>query len=161
MPVGTVTTKVLSAAGDVVFENTKPVAIKPESPAHWDSVVVPAAKLPQGVFMLYSVLTDGSGVEVSHHWSAHSTGEKYPLAPMRELAAAEVKVEASPERITLANTGKVVAFGVWLEVPLDEYVLLSDNWLCLVPGETRRIAVRGQWSRMTLSGWNVAETVVG
>ncbi|NLX05808.1 MAG: hypothetical protein GXY33_11765 [Phycisphaerae bacterium] len=158
---GTVTTKVLSAAGDVVFENTKPVAIKPESPAHWDSVVVPAAKLPQGVFMLYSVLTDGSGVEVSHHWSAHSTGEKYPLAPMRELAAAEVKVEASPERITLANTGKVVAFGVWLEVPLDEYVLLSDNWLCLVPGETRRIAVRGQWSRMTLSGWNVAETVVG
>ncbi len=77
-------------------------------------------------------------------------------------------------RIVLSNTGRRAALGVWLEDarPLDGsgYVYFDDNYLFLLPGETREVTAA--WSgdpigprpggrQIRVSGWNFEQLLIG
>ena len=139
--------------GERLAERVADVGIDPESTQRWDRIDVPGGQLPE-LFLLYAVLTDTAGNLVSHHWSVHSTRGQEPMAGLRHLPAGEVDVKREENSLCVTNTGRSVVVGLWLEPDLDTYLSLSDNWFCLVPGETRTITITGQGS-FAVSAWNI------
>jgi hypothetical protein len=74
-------------------------------------------------------------------------------------------------RVTLTNPGKTLAFFVRLQVTGSDGeealpVFWDDNYVSLLPGETRVISARWRRSdlhgapRLVLSGWNVKKATV-
>jgi hypothetical protein len=91
------------------------------------------------------------------------------LAPMFDLAAADVRVDALRRDgdawvVDLAHVGGPAALGLVIDDdrPIDEpgWAEASDGWFDLLPGESRTVEVR--WAdappggrRLRLHGWNV------
>ena len=90
-----------------------------------------------------------------------------PQATLKASAEAETPTNGEVvETITLANTGQTPALQAKLTLfdAKGEQILpayFSDNYLSLLPGETRRVTVRYPQQRGTatvrLRGWNIAD----
>ncbi len=89
-------------------------------------------------------------------------------APQTALALS-VERSADVWEIVVSNTGAVAALFVWLEDarPPDTpgYAQCDDNYFCLLPGESRVVAVTWRGvppgeRRIAVSGWNVAGQIV-
>ena len=113
------------------------------------------------VFFLDLTLNGADGGLLSANRYAFTRAEN--LSPLLNVAPTTLDVRADGESVTLANTASTAALFVWLEDarPLGAtgFVYFSDNHLCLLPGETRTIAV--DWRdaplserRLSVGGWN-------
>jgi exo-1,4-beta-D-glucosaminidase len=183
------TARVLDLASKELFAKTAPVDVGPDG-----SVKVFPVPEPPGVtpaYFLVLALEDAGGRTVSRNvywlstksdalawdksewyytpqsaYADYSALEKLPPAEVRATA----RFESGRARVTLENPGKSLAFLVHLAVrkgPGGEEVLpvlWEDNYLTLLPGETREIGATyaakdlgGATPLVTVDGWNVAE----
>ncbi|MBM4031496.1 MAG: hypothetical protein FJ291_06875, partial [Planctomycetes bacterium] len=84
-----------------------------------------------------------------------------PLQALDRLEPATVEAtlrqEGAATVVDIANPGTTLAFMVYLEA--DAPLSFSDNYFCLLPGESRAVRVEapsGAPFALTLRGWNVA-----
>jgi beta-mannosidase len=80
------------------------------------------------------------------------------LAPLLDLPPARVEVERGGERIRLSHVegpalGIVVEDARPYEAP--GWVVLSDNVIDLLPGESRELEISGPAEQLRVEGWNV------
>jgi beta-mannosidase len=153
---GTVLMEVRSMDGRVHASREAAAVVPAESPARLCALTAPMAGLAGRVFLLRCVLRGAGGEEVSRHWSVHSAAGGAPFAGLRSLPAGRVDVRAEPGSLTVRNTGSSCVVGLWFESPRTEHARLDDNWLCLVPGEERRLAVKETGARLVMSAWNIS-----
>ena len=145
-------------------------------------------------FFLALTLDDASGRSVSRNvywlstkpdvlawdksqWYYTPVTEYADLTGLQQLAPAEVKAsvrfESGRARVVLENRSQALAFFVHLAVRKGEEgdevlpVLWDDNYVTLLPGETREIAARyapkdlgAARPVVTLDGWNVGGQVL-
>jgi beta-mannosidase len=80
------------------------------------------------------------------------------LAPLLDLEPATVAVELDGDRLRLRHTSGPAALGLLVEDarPYDApgWVVLDDNMIDLLPGETRELRVEGA-GELIVEGWNV------
>jgi exo-1,4-beta-D-glucosaminidase len=187
-----VTARVLDLASKELFARTAPVDVGPDG-----SVKVLAVEEPPGVtptYFLALALDDASGRTVSRNvywlstkkdvlawdkseWYYTPVAEYADLTGLQRLAPAEVKASARFEsgraRVTIANPSKAIAFLVHLAVRKgaggEEVlpVLWDDNYVTLLPGESREIEAAyapkdlgAAKPVVTLDGWNVQGAVL-
>lgn len=183
------TARVLDLASKELLARTAPVDVGPDG-----SVKVLKVEEPPGLtptYFLFLQLDDAAGRTVSRNvywlstkkdvlawdkseWYYTPVTDYADLTGLQQLPPAEVKASARFEsgraRVTLQNPSKALAFLVHLAVrkgPDGEEVLpvlWDDNYLTLLPGETREIeaayAPKDLGSAtpvVTVDGWNVAE----
>ena len=86
------------------------------------------------------------------------------LAPLLDLPRAAVEVERADGSVTLRHAGGPAAIGIVIEDarPYDApgWIVLEDNVIDLLPGETRELAVEGE-GPLLVEGWNVEALRVG
>ncbi|MEU6709788.1 glycoside hydrolase family 2 protein [Streptomyces wuyuanensis] len=123
-------------------------------------------------------LHDNEGALISDNtdWLYNAPGPQPDLAyaPLRALAPARVSAHAEARRrdegetivdLTLRNRGDVIAFQVRIQLltgHADERLtplFLTDNYLTLLPGETRTVQARfrepdRKRTRLRITGWN-------
>lgn len=123
------------------------------------------------VFLLDLALRDPDGAERVRRrylFTRQTTLAPALHAPQTVLALS-VERSADGWRIAVSNPGAVAALFVWLEDarPPDApgYAQFDDNYFCLLPGESRAVAV--MWCgappgerRIAVSGWNVAGQII-
>jgi beta-mannosidase len=80
------------------------------------------------------------------------------LAPLLTLPRAELHAGRDGDGLVLTHVGGPAALGIVVEDarPVDEpgWVTFSDNVIDLLPGEERRIEVRGPVAELLVEGWN-------
>jgi exo-1,4-beta-D-glucosaminidase len=183
------TARLLDLASNELFTRTAPVDVGPDG-----SVKVFAVPEPPGLsptYFLALTLDDAGGRTVSRNvywlstkpdalawdrseWYYTPQSQYADLTGLQQLGPAEVKATATFEsgraRVTLENPSKALAFLVHLAVRKgaggEEVlpVLWEDNYVTLLPGETRQLAANyaakdlgGAAPVVTIDGWNVAE----
>jgi len=110
-------------------------------------------------------LCDEAGKQVfcdTRHYGVPDFKELFHLPPAEVVLSGAVRGENAVQ-LTLRNPGATVAAGVRLRLPEipDDTVYWLDNYLELLPGEERTIAVKFAGSvpenaALEISGWNVA-----
>jgi beta-mannosidase len=87
------------------------------------------------------------------------------LSPLLDLAPAEVTAELDGDVLRLRHVAGPAALGIVVEDarPLadDGWVVLEDNVLDLLPGESRALRVEGTRAPLLVEGWNVVAQRVG
>ncbi|WP_084455513.1 glycosyl hydrolase 2 galactose-binding domain-containing protein [Novosphingobium rosa] len=121
---------------------------------------------------LEAFASDGKKLSENFYWQAARPEDLRALSAMPQVtlkagAQAETPTDGEQvETITLANTGRTPALQAKLTLfdAKGEQILpayFSDNYLSLLPGETRRVTVRYPQQRGTatvrLRGWNIAD----
>ena len=187
-----VTARLLDLASKQHFAHGAPVAVGPDA-----SVKVFPVPEPEGLTSTYFLalgLEDAGGRSVSRNvywlstkrdvlawdksqWYVTPLAEYADLTGLQRLPPAELKASARFERgearVRLENPSAALAFFVHLSVRKgaggEEVlpVLWEDNYLTLLPGETREVAARyapadlaGATPVVALEGWNVGGQVL-
>ena len=185
----TVKAEVYSADGQRLFHGEQTVDVGADSATR--SIAIPAEALSSTLSFIRLTLRDAHGVEVSTntYWLSGKTTEfewaktDYTHTPpssfedmtaLRHMAAARVEARLLPSasakdpvRVELRNASEAIAFQVALtgfaegKKPYDA-VLWNDNFIELLPGETRiltgtalRPETMGQFASVVVTGWNV------
>jgi exo-1,4-beta-D-glucosaminidase len=182
------TARVLDLASKELFTRTAPVDVGPDGSVKVFPVPEPAGVTP--TYFLVLRLDDGAGRTVSRNvywlstksdvlawdkseWYVTPVSAYADLTGLQRLPPAEVKATArfAPGRasVTLENPSKALAFFVHLAVrkrPGGEEVLpvlWEDNYVTLLPGETRELAATyaakdldGATPVVSVEGWNIA-----
>jgi exo-1,4-beta-D-glucosaminidase len=186
------TARVLDLASKELFAKTAPVNALPDG-----SVKVFVVEEPPGVtptYFLALTLDDAAGRTVSRNvywlstkrdvlawdkseWYYTPLTEYADLTGLQHLPAAELKASARFEvgraRVTIANPSKAIAFLVHLAVRRGEGgeevlpVLWDDNYVTLLPGETRELEAAyapkdlgAAQPVVALDGWNVGGQIL-
>ncbi len=158
--------RLIGSNGDCYHADTLPACIPANSAAHliglrWslDTVVEP-------VFFLDLAMRNSDGELISENRYAFSrTADFKPFLrlPQTKVTASLAPVEDGSLRLTLSNTGSTVAFNAWIEdtnpVGSPHHPLFSDNYLTLLPGESRTVSVEWQHpmpeeQSLQITGWN-------
>lgn len=175
IPGATVTAKVVDLAGRTLAERRATITGKAE--AANDAFVLDLPALTANGMVLVSLkATDASGAELSNnvYWQGKDDAAYRGLtrlAPVTLTTAATATPvgDETEVRVTLANPGATPAIETKLTVMnadgsqvLPAY--FSDNYVSLLPGETRTVTVRypaakANGARIALRGWNVAAAV--
>ncbi len=184
-----VTVRVLDLASKELLARTAPVDVGPDGSVKVFQVPEPPGLTP--TWFLALTLDDASDRTVSRNvywlstkpdvlawdkseWYYTPQTQYADLTGLQNLPPAEVKATARFEggraRVTLENPSKALAFLVHLAVrkgPGGEEVLpvlWEDNYVTLLPGETRELAATyaakdlgGAAPVVTVDGWNIAE----
>ena len=131
-------------------------------------------KVPQeiaGAYILRLTLTDGKGQVCSMNDYVNTTveGDRTSLHDMRQ---SQVKANATGNSITLTNNSNVPALMIRLNLKGDDGeqilpVIYSDNYLHLMPGESRTIGIewkaedaRGAKPIVEITGMNMPKTMI-
>ncbi|HTG38595.1 glycosyl hydrolase 2 galactose-binding domain-containing protein [Sphingomonas sp.] len=133
-------------------------------------------KNPMLLVKLELLDADGRVVADNFYWrgadeAAYRALNEMGTASVEAVAAAPVaEGEDKAIAVTLANRGQVAALNAKLTLMDDKGARIlpayySDNYVALLPGETRTITIRypakvTATPRLSLRGWNVAETGV-
>ena len=183
------TARVLDLASKELFARTAPVDVGPDGSVKVFKVEEPPGLTP--TYFLALQLDDAAGHTVSRNvywlstkkdvlawdkseWYVTPLTEFADLTGLSQLPPAEVaataRFESGRARVTLRNPSKALAFLLHLAVRKgtggEEVlpVLWDDNYVTLLPGETREIAAAyapkdlgGATPVVTVDGWNVAE----
>ena len=157
---GLLINEIWSMTGKKIYSNISSVDIDPECSVKWDEILIDRRLLPDQIFLLRSILTTKNGEEISHNWSIHSNTKTMDLTGLRDLQNASVDVISKNDYIKITNTSPRVIAGLWMESLECENILISDNWVCLVPGETRKFSIKGKWSKLDLSAWNLKYIII-
>lgn len=148
-------TAIWTISGERMASREDEVDMKPGSSEKWGTIDIDTKHLPEELFLLRSTLMGESGDELSDHWSVHSLAERAPLEGLRSLRSGRVSAGSDHSGIHLRNDGPVAVVGLWLEPGLNDRISVSDNWLCLMPDETRHIGINGEWKKLKISAWNL------
>jgi exo-1,4-beta-D-glucosaminidase len=183
------TARIIDLASKELFTRTAPVDIGPDGSMKIFPVPEPAGVTP--TYFVALTLDDAAGRTVSRNvywlstkpdalawdkseWYYTPQSQYADLTGLQRLGPAEVKATARFEsgraRVTLENPSKALAFLVHLAVRKgaggEEVlpVLWEDNYVTLLPGETRQLVAAytaqdlgGATPVVTIDGWNVAE----
>lgn len=186
------TARVLDLASKELLARTAPVDVGPDASVKVFPVPEPPGLTP--TYFLALSLDDAAGRTVSRNvywlstkpdalawdkseWYYTPLTQYADLTGLQQLPPAEVKATARFEsgraKVTLENPSKALAFLVHLAVrkgPGGEEVLpvlWQDNYVTLLPGETRELAAMyaakdlgGAAPVVTIDGWNIAPTTV-
>jgi beta-mannosidase len=121
--------------------------------------------IQEPVFMLDLGLALADGQAAARNCYLFSRGVN--LAPLLSAPATEITAEAEAGKhgsmVAITNRGAQTALNVWLEpdrpAKAPGYAYFGENYLCLLPGERRQIAV--EWAgvapgerRVVIVGWN-------
>jgi len=185
------TARVLDLASKELLARTAPVDVGPDGSVKVFPVPEPPGLTP--TYFLALQLDDAAGRTVSRNvywlstkrdvlawdkseWYVTPLTEYADLTGLSQLPPAEVsataRFESGRARVTLRNPSKALAFFVHLAVrkgPGGEEVLpvlWDDNYVTLLPGETRELEAAyapkglvGAMPVVSVDGWNVAEAV--
>jgi beta-galactosidase/beta-glucuronidase len=170
----TAATRVLSLKGRELYARTDRVDAKANRAAQLAAVPLDTLFASNGVVLVSLKLTDNSGRVVSEnfYWRGKDAASYRALNDLAqtplELAASAPKVEGSDRvvNVTLSNRTQTPALNAKLTLVDDkgERILpafYSDNYVALLPGETKTVTVRYPASltappSLRLRGWNVA-----
>lgn len=105
-----------------------------------------------GVWLLRLCLHDGRGGMLSTNEYLFSTAQP-PFQPMLNAPTTNLRVWHRGEQVGLKNAGEAVALFVRI-VPHDgQWILCEDDYLCLLPGETRLLNLLGKGT-VVVEAWN-------
>ena len=117
-------------------------------------ILSPAGNAAAGVRFVRLTLTDAVGNTLSENLYWHNCADKYDYRALAAMPAAQLQCEVAPVpgeetrfTVTLENVSEAVAFATRLRVvnPVTGErilpVFMSDNFVTLMPGETRDIMV--------------------
>ncbi|HET7829354.1 MAG TPA: hypothetical protein VFL03_07335, partial [Candidatus Limnocylindrales bacterium] len=160
---GSLDVRAVTPDGVVLASVSAPVDLEAGRPRAYAPLDVPAA---DGLVVVDLALRRDDALLASNRYVL-SGGDD--LAPMFDLAAADVRVDALRRDadgwvVDLAHVGGPAALGLVIDDdrPIDEpgWAEASDGWFDLLPGESRTVEVR--WAdappggrRLRLHGWNV------
>ncbi len=163
--------RLVDVCGKVYAQEQARLAAGPNGATRLATVDWLILNMREELFFLDLALADAHGALLATNRYLFSMTSS--LEPMLEHGATMVsaRMEQCQERwrIVLSNTGPRSAFGVWLEDarPLGStgYVYFDDNYLFLLPGETREVTAA--WSgipacerQVRVSGWNCEELLI-
>ena len=143
---------------------TATVALLPDAASTLLNVEAALADVESEVFFLDLALTSDDGKLLSRN--RYSFTKAQNLAPLLNVPPTAIAVEQNDSALTVTNTGEMVALFVWIEdereVGATGFAYFSDNYFCLLPGETRDITVSWQNvppadRRLSARGWNTNE----
>ncbi len=166
---GTVKASIIDLNGNTLWESQQAYDINEDMTIDKMQVVVPQEIA--GAYFLRLTLTNDRGQMVSQNDYVNTTVEN-DRTSLHDMRQAQVSVKASGKSITLTNTGKVPAVMLRLNLKGDDGeqilpVIYSDNYLHLMPGESRTIDVewkaedaRGCQPIMEISGMNITNTTI-
>ncbi|MCX7283321.1 MAG: glycoside hydrolase family 2 [Novosphingobium sp.] len=175
----TVTTRVTDLAGRELFRRVDPVSAPANRVTPLPAVPLDRLFSADPMVLVSLALHDRTGTPVSEnfYWRGKDEAAYRALGAMPQvplaLSMARPQVDGTDRlvRVTIRNTSATPALAAKLTLVdgkgqriLPAYY--SDNYLSLLPGETREIAIRYPADRtappkVRLRGWNVVETSVG
>ncbi|HOS92429.1 MAG TPA: glycoside hydrolase family 2 TIM barrel-domain containing protein [Armatimonadota bacterium] len=110
------------------------------------------------VALLRLTLRTRDGLETTPNEYLFTWAPAPELSPLLSLPATRVELTPTGQGITLHNGGGAVALLVWVEPEDDaEWPVFGDNYVCLLPGETRDIAVRQAPAAYVVDGLNLVK----
>jgi len=169
----TVSSRVLSLDGSELFSRSQTVAAPPNAVTTLAPLPLAALLEKQGVVIVALVLRDSEGRTVSEnvYWPARDAAS---YAVLDRLAAQSLELSASGHveggeivtEVVARNPGSVPILAAKLTL-LDAQgrrilpAYYSDNYLAILPGETRRVSLRypatgADPAHLEVRGWNVA-----
>jgi beta-mannosidase len=160
-----ISARVLDVTGSVCHEAQVSVTVVPDSAAALLTVEAALADIPSDVFFLDVRLTDRGGERARTPYS-FTRGENLAALLHAPPTMLDVTAEDDGAALRITNRGAAVALYVWIEdarpVGAPGYVDFAANHFCLLPGETRRVALTWQAvapdaRRLRVSGWNTGE----
>ena len=169
---GTVTATVYGIDGNLIWSREMPYDLQEDK--YLDAMTVEVPHHFEGVYILRLTLTDRDGNMKSLNDYVQSIGinDRKQLLSMPEAAvSATVNVRGSYADVSLTNYGDTPAMMLRLNLKGDDGeqilpVIYSDNYLNLMPGETRDITIewkpedtRGAKPVIEISGNNVSKTI--
>jgi len=166
---GTVTAKAIGLDGNLLWSREMPYDLQEDK--YLDAMIVEVPQHYEGVYFLRLTLTDGNGKQVSKNDYVQAT-EGSDRTALHDLRQAQVSATANGKRVTLTNTGQVPAVMLRLNLKGDDGeqilpVIYSDNYLHLMPGESRTIDIewkaedaRGCKPIVEITGMNMPKTMI-
>jgi hypothetical protein len=173
----TLRTRILSLDNRLLAERVDALAVAANAVATLRPVDLPRWLAREELVLVQLTLTDAAGATLSEnlYWQGRDPASQRRLL---ELPAQTVSMTAQASAaggdtrvsVTLTNRGSAAALAAKLTM-LDERggrvlpVYLDDNYLSLLPGDSRRVdvlcpAAAGRCARVALRGWNVEPRVV-
>jgi hypothetical protein len=177
LPDGSLSARVYSLENKLLFENTQKVQVSPNALTAGFKLDL-APFLSSGMVFVRLALNDASGKAISDNLYWLNGGESY--RPLNRLPPASVSATASATKdgdeikvhVQLENHGSSAALAnkLTLEAASDGARILpaylSDNYVSLLPGESRAIEIEYPASaaqgpaRVAVRGWNLAAATV-
>ena len=171
--VGTVTATAYGIDGNLIWSREMSYDLKEDS--HFDAMTVDVPHHFEGVYFLRLTLTDSNRQQISQNDYVQTLGVK-DRKQLRTMPTATIKALASVNEqhatVTLTNNGNTPAVMIRLNLKGSDGeqilpVIYSDNYLHLMPGETRTIDVewkaedaRGCQPIVEITGMNLSKTAV-
>jgi hypothetical protein len=165
-------TRVLSLENNLLAERVDSVSVAANSIATLEALDLRPFLEREGMVLVVLTLTDPRGTVLSdnRYWqgrdaASHRRLVELPRQVIGISATARQTAEDSRVLVTLKNQGRTAALGVKITM-LDEHeervlpVYYDDNYVALLPAETRRIEVHcpansARCAKVALRGWNV------
>ncbi|MGI4749772.1 MAG: glycosyl hydrolase 2 galactose-binding domain-containing protein [Janthinobacterium lividum] len=167
--------KIFDDKSALIFSHEFNVSASPSATTTLDSVKLPSP-LP-GIYFVQLELKNNEGKLVSQnfYWKSNAADvdnlsalEKLPLAKLDANVQQVIKDGNCMLTVTLKNPGKTIALLAHLQLHRKNSrervlpVFYSDNYISLVPGESRTITVeaaladlKGEQPMLLMDGWNV------
>ena len=169
---GKVTATAFGLDGNLLWSKSMPYDLQEDS--YFDAMTVDVPHHFEGVYFLRLSLTDNSGKVLSQNDYVQTLGvnDRKSLHDLRQTRIKATVCENGITTITITNTGDVPAVMLRLNLKGDDGeqilpVIYSDNYLHLMPGESRTIDIdwnyrdaRGCKPIIEISGMNVSKTTV-
>ncbi|MBR4829407.1 MAG: discoidin domain-containing protein [Muribaculaceae bacterium] len=170
---GTVTATVYDINGNLIWSREMPYDLQEDK--FFDAMTVEVPHHFEDLYFLRLTLTDSEGMQLSQNDYVQRT-EGSDRTALHDLRQAQVSTQATSDgtkaRITLTNEGTVPAVMMRLNLKGDDGeqilpVIYSDNYLHLMPGESRTIEVewkiedaRGCQPMIEITGTNVSKSTI-
>jgi len=166
---GTVKASIIDLNGTTLWEQVQGYICDEDMTLDMMQVDVPDGVA--GAYFLRLTLTDSHGDVVSMNDYVNTTVDN-DRTSLHDMRRAQVTATANGKRITLTNGGHVPAVMLRLNLKGDDGeqilpVLYSDNYLHLMPGESRTINIewkaedaRGCKPVVEISGMNISKTTI-
>ena len=170
---GTVTATVYDINGNLIWSHEMPYDLQEDK--YLDAMTIEVPHHFDGVYFLRLTLTDSKEQQVSQNDYVQRT-EGSDRTALHDLRQAQVTTQATTEgtksSITLTNEGTVPAVMLRLNLKGDDGeqilpVIYSDNYLHLMPGESRTIEVewkvedaRGAHPIVEITGTNLSKSTI-
>ena len=116
--------------------------------------------LPQepGIFILFLSLADANGVLLSRNEYMYSSYE-LPFQAMLNGPAPTLKVTNQRGTVSVTNESATPALFVQFDPLKGQWITLSDDYFCLLPGETRSVQVTGKGA-VSVHAWNSQTSLI-
>lgn len=160
---GRLTWAVQQMDGAVVEQGESPVHLTHEPSSSVTSASCSLVEIKSPLFFLTVRLSNASGQQVGYNRYLFASGENMAAIFELQKAVVEIKKEQQigEDWVSVHNPSDRTAFFIWLErdgEPSEhEFASFTENYFCLLPGETQELEVHFSGPRIPyrVGGWNV------